>query len=125
MGHKQPPTPIQTDNTTAFGFVSKIMVPKATKSTDMKYWWMRDRSDQKISDITGEKEQVIELIIGLNIFVQRIIGKRAPKFSRGQLMWPVCDREKVSVLISFELTQGCARYQVSEELALPLMGQRD
>ena len=45
MGHKQPPTPIQTDNTTAFGFVSKIMVPKATKSTDMKYWWMRDRSD--------------------------------------------------------------------------------
>ena len=47
MGHKQPPTPIQTDNTTAFGFVSKIMVPKATKSTDMKYWWMRDRSDLK------------------------------------------------------------------------------
>ena len=44
MGHKQPPTTIQTDNTTAFGFVSKIMVPKATKSTDMKYWWMRDRS---------------------------------------------------------------------------------
>ena len=42
MGHKQPPTPIQTDNTTAFGFVSKIMVPKATKSTDTKYWWMRD-----------------------------------------------------------------------------------
>ena len=37
MGHKQPPTPIQTDNTTAFGVVNKIMVPKATKFTDMKY----------------------------------------------------------------------------------------
>ena len=37
MGHKQPPTPIQTDNTIAFGFINKIMVPKATKSTDMKY----------------------------------------------------------------------------------------
>jgi hypothetical protein len=23
MGHKQPPTPIQTDNTTALGFVTK------------------------------------------------------------------------------------------------------
>ena len=48
MGHKQPPTPIQTDNTTAFGFVSKIMVSKATTSTDMKYWWMRGRSDLQI-----------------------------------------------------------------------------
>ena len=50
MGHKQPPTPIQTDNTTAVGFVNKIMVPKANKSTDMRYWWMRDQSDEKISD---------------------------------------------------------------------------
>ena len=46
MGHKQPPTPIQTDNTTALGFVSKNLQPKATKSTDMKFWWMRDQSDQ-------------------------------------------------------------------------------
>ena len=47
MGHKQPPTPIQTDNTTALGFVMKNLQPKATKSTDMKFWWMRDRSDRK------------------------------------------------------------------------------
>ena len=47
MGHKQPPTPIQTDNTTALGFVTKNLNPKATKSTDMRYWWLRDRSDQE------------------------------------------------------------------------------
>jgi len=47
MGHQQPPTPIQTDNTTALGFVMKNLQPKATKSTDMKFWWMRDRSDRK------------------------------------------------------------------------------
>ena len=47
MGHKQPPTPIQTDNTTALGFVSKNLQPKAITSTDMKCWWMRDRSDRK------------------------------------------------------------------------------
>ena len=47
LGHIQPPTPIQTDNTTALGFVSKNLQPKATKSADMRYWWMRDRADQK------------------------------------------------------------------------------
>ena len=47
MGHIQSPTPIQIDNTTALGFVMKNLSPKATKSTDMKYWWMRDRSDRK------------------------------------------------------------------------------
>ena len=47
MGHVHPPKPIQTDNTTALGFVSKNLQPKATKSADMKYWWMRDRSDQQ------------------------------------------------------------------------------
>ena len=47
LGHQQSPTPIQTDNTTALEFVSKNLQPKATKSMDMRYWWMQDRSDQK------------------------------------------------------------------------------
>ena len=47
MGHDQPPTPIQTDNTTAHGFVTKNLNPKATKSTEMNYWFMRDRQDRK------------------------------------------------------------------------------
>ena len=47
MGHKQPPTPIQTDNTTALGFVTKNLQPKATKSTEMKYWFMHDRQDRQ------------------------------------------------------------------------------
>ena len=46
MGHKQPATPIQTDNTTALGFVTKNLNPKATKSDDMNYWLMRDKQDQ-------------------------------------------------------------------------------
>ena len=47
MGHKQPPTPVQTDNTTALGFVNKNINPKATKSTDMQHWFLRDKEDQK------------------------------------------------------------------------------
>ena len=44
--HKHPPTPIQTDNTTALGFVTKKSNPKTIKSTDMRYWWLRDILDQ-------------------------------------------------------------------------------
>ena len=40
MSHKQPPTPIQTDNTTELGFVTKNLHPKATKSTDMQHWFV-------------------------------------------------------------------------------------
>ena len=47
MGHKQPPTPIQTDNTTALGFVNQNIQPKATKSTDMQHWFLRDQKDRK------------------------------------------------------------------------------
>ena len=37
MGHSQPPTPMQTENTTALGFVTNNLQPKATKSTDMQH----------------------------------------------------------------------------------------
>ena len=46
MGHLQPPTPIKTENMTALGFVTNILQPNATKSTDMNFWFMRDRQDQ-------------------------------------------------------------------------------
>ena len=46
MGHKQPATPTQTDNTTVLGFVTKNLNPKATKSEDMNYWLVRDNQDQ-------------------------------------------------------------------------------
>ena len=47
MGHIQPPTPAQTDNTTALGFVTKYLNPRATKSTDVNNWYLRDKQDQK------------------------------------------------------------------------------
>ena len=47
MGWPQPQTPIQTDNSTAVGFTNKTIVKKATKSADMKLWWLRDRESQE------------------------------------------------------------------------------
>ena len=43
MGWPQTQTPIQTDNSMAVGFTNKTIFNKATKSSDMKLWWLRDR----------------------------------------------------------------------------------
>ena len=41
MGHKQPATPIQVDNSTAEGIVNKRVQPKCTKAMDMHFHWLR------------------------------------------------------------------------------------
>jgi hypothetical protein len=40
MGHKQPPTPIQTNNSTAFGIVNNNIRPQQTKAMDMLFHWL-------------------------------------------------------------------------------------
>ena len=47
MGWPQPQTPIQMDNSKAVGFTNKKIVNKATKSSYMKLWWLRDRESQE------------------------------------------------------------------------------
>ena len=43
MGWPQPQTPTQTDNSTAVGFTNKTIINKATKSEDIKLWWLSYR----------------------------------------------------------------------------------
>ncbi len=47
LGHKQPPTPIQTDNSTAYGVANNEIQPKATKAMDMRFYWLKDRETRK------------------------------------------------------------------------------
>jgi hypothetical protein len=47
MGHPQPPTPMQTDNSTALGVVNSNIQPRRTKAMDMRFYWLRDREAQK------------------------------------------------------------------------------
>ena len=47
MGWPQPQKPIQTEKSTLVGFTNKTIVNKATKSADMKLWWLRDRESQE------------------------------------------------------------------------------
>ena len=46
MGHPQPRTPLQTDNSTAEGVINKNVQPKRTKAMDMRFHWLRDREAQ-------------------------------------------------------------------------------
>jgi hypothetical protein len=47
MGHKQPPTPMQIDNSTADGICNLRVQPKQTKAMDMRFHWLRDREAQE------------------------------------------------------------------------------
>jgi hypothetical protein len=42
MGHPQPPTPIQTDNSMAEGIINKKVQPKCTKAMVMQFHWLRN-----------------------------------------------------------------------------------
>ena len=42
MGHIQPATPIQTDNSTTNGIVNNTVRQKQSKPMDMRFYWVRD-----------------------------------------------------------------------------------
>jgi hypothetical protein len=46
LGHKQPPTPMETDNTTATGYSNGTIKQKRTKAMDMLFYWIKDRVKQ-------------------------------------------------------------------------------
>jgi hypothetical protein len=51
LGRIQPPTPLHTDNSTAFGILNKTIKQKRSKAMDMRYHWLADRVRQKQFDV--------------------------------------------------------------------------
>jgi hypothetical protein len=47
MGHKQLPTPLQTNNLMAEEVTNCKVQPKHTKAMDMRFHWLRDRECQR------------------------------------------------------------------------------
>ena len=47
MGHKQPPTPIQTNNALADGVINGKVQSLQTKAMDMHFHWLWDRECQQ------------------------------------------------------------------------------
>jgi hypothetical protein len=51
LGHIRPPTPLCTDNSTAFGILNETIKQKISTSMDMRYHWLTDRVRQKQFDV--------------------------------------------------------------------------
>ena len=49
LGHKQPPTPLQTDNSMAEAATNRKIQTKQTKAMDMRFYWLQDREFQRQS----------------------------------------------------------------------------
>ena len=47
MGHKQPPMPLQTDNSMAEAVTNGKVQPKGTKAMDMRFHWLSNRECQR------------------------------------------------------------------------------
>jgi hypothetical protein len=51
LGHAQPPTPLRTDNSTAYGIVNETIKHKRSKAMDMRYHWLTYRVRPKKIDV--------------------------------------------------------------------------
>ena len=47
MGHPQLLTPLEDDNTTAFGILTKQLIPKHSKAIHMRFFWLHNRTNQQ------------------------------------------------------------------------------
>jgi hypothetical protein len=47
LGHLQPRTPIQTDNSTAFALLTSKILQKALKAMDVRFYWLGCRENQQ------------------------------------------------------------------------------
>jgi hypothetical protein len=46
MGYPQPPTPVQTENSTACGIANDNIKQQRSRAIDMRFYWVRDRVNQ-------------------------------------------------------------------------------
>jgi hypothetical protein len=51
LGHTQPPTPLRTDNSKAYGIINETIKQNRSKAMDMRYHWLTDRVLQKQFDV--------------------------------------------------------------------------
>ena len=57
LGHPQPATPIQTDNSCAEGIINDTVKQRCSKAIDMRFYWVRDRVKQGQFNIHWKRGQ--------------------------------------------------------------------
>ena len=55
IGHPQYATPLEVDNNTAIGILTKQLIPKQSKVMNMRFYWLWDRNNQKQFNIYWNK----------------------------------------------------------------------
>jgi hypothetical protein len=80
LGHPQPPTPMETDNTSATGYSSGTIEQKRTKAMDVCFYWIKTESSKANLRCTGAQAIKIWRIISQNIIRWRII-KECTRFT--------------------------------------------
>ena len=75
MGHKQPATPMQTDNAMAEAVSNAKVQPKRTKAMDMCFHWLHDREAQhQFRFYCGARANPTSLTIGRSIIHRPIMS---------------------------------------------------
>jgi hypothetical protein len=72
LGHIQPPTPLRTDNSTAFGILNETNKQKRSKAMNMRFHWLTDRVRQKKLTFIGAQDVKISAMITRNIIQHNI-----------------------------------------------------
>ena len=82
LGHIQPPTPIKTDNSNATGFIYDNIHQRRSKTWDMRYYWLRDRSNQRQFNIYWDKGATTMQTIPPNIIQPLSTGTKEKGMSK-------------------------------------------
>ncbi len=85
LGHKQPPTPLQTYNTMADAIINGKIQPKQTKAMDMRFHCYETANVNNNSEYTGDPARWTMPTTWQNIIQNCIIGKYAKNSSRQPL----------------------------------------
>ena len=57
IGHKQPRTPVKTDNEMSNNFIHNNIAQRRSKSWDMRFYWLRDKANQHLFDFYWDKSE--------------------------------------------------------------------
>ena len=104
MGHQQPPTPLQVDNSAAVGFANSHIKHRRSKAIDMRFHWVADRVKQG--------QFVVYWTPGDQNWADYVTKHHPP--SHQQIMRPKFfeAQHKANVLIS-RILQGCENVPIT------------
>jgi hypothetical protein len=80
LGHPQPPTPLQSDNTISTGYINGTIKQKGTRSMDMHFYWVKYRAKKGNFMSFGAQDTKIKRIISQNT-IRRLIIKECEKYT--------------------------------------------